>query len=78
MQENDTPSPAQPASATLPVWLQPGWDGPAVELRPADANASWPEGAHHRVRFDQETFRIAFYVEHDGNDFYNEYFGADG
>ena len=35
-------------------------------------------GAHHRVRFDQETFQIAFYVEHDGNDFYYEYFGADG
>lgn len=67
-----------PSVAPVPVWLQPGWDGPPLETRPADADASWPEGAHHRVRFDQERFGLPFHLEHGDAPFYYEYFGTDG
>lgn len=70
-------SPVDTPASSLPAWLQPDWDGPAVELRPADADSSWPEGAHHRVRFERKDFP-QYRCWPAPTHIYSQHFTADG
>lgn len=63
------------ATPILQPWQQTKWDGPVVEVRPADAGPEWPEGSVERVVFTKEAFpRCAFPDRLP----YTEHFGADG
>lgn len=65
---------ANPAGET-PEWLRPGWDGPPVEKRSADAGPEWPADAVERVTFTREAWAHEGYPERLPQTLY---FGADG